>query len=204
MNKQATYLALGDSYTIGEQVAIQSSFPYQLADCLNRNGLVLGVPKIIATTGWTSGELQNAINNSGLNQMFDIVTLLIGVNNQYRGEPSERYRVEFKALLQTAIDFANGNKARVFVLSIPDWGTTPYALNRGCDLEEIAEEIDAFNAIKKEETIALGVSYTDITAASRKAANDIGLLAPDGLHYSAKMYAEWVELLIPTVIKAMK
>lgn len=204
MNKPGTYLALGDSYTIGEEVGIESSFPYQLADGLNNCGLVIGIPRIIATTGWTSGELQHAINKSGLNQKFDLVTLLIGVNNQYRGESPEQFRAEFKALLQTAIDFADGNKARVFVLSIPDWGVTPYAVNSGRDQQRIAEEINGFNALKKEETMALGISYTDITTTSRKAANDIELLTPDGLHYSAKMYAEWVDILLPTVIKAMK
>ncbi|MFA4867225.1 MAG: GDSL-type esterase/lipase family protein [Pedobacter sp.] len=203
MNKSVSYLALGDSYTIGEEVAIENSFPYQLANVLSKRGFVVNRPEIIATTGWTTSELQNAIAKSSLNQKFDIVTLLIGVNNQYRGESLVSYRKEFKALLQTAIDFTNGNKARVFVLSIPDWGVTPYAFNSGRDQELVTKEIDAFNAINYEETTILDVSYTDVTTSSRKAGSETDLLAKDGLHYSAKMYAEWVELLKQGVIKVI-
>ncbi len=174
-----------------------------MADILNKNGYIVNRPEIIATTGWTTSELQDAIVKSGLNQKFDIVTLLIGVNNQYRGESLQIYREEFKALLQTAIDFTNGNKARVFVLSIPDWGVTPYAVNSGRDQELIAREIGNFNAINYKETISLGVSYTDVTASSRKAGSEMDLLTKDELHYSAKMYAEWVGLLKQEVIKVI-
>jgi lysophospholipase L1-like esterase len=203
MNKPISYLALGDSYTIGEEVPIENCFPYQLADSLNQSGFMVNRPKIIATTGWTTNELQDAIAKSGLNQKFDLVTLLIGVNNQYRGESLNIYREEFKSLLQTAIDFTNGNKARVFVLSIPDWGVTPYAINSGRDQELIAREIDAFNTINHEETILLDVSYTNVTTSSRKAGSEMDLLTKDELHYSAKMYAEWVGLLKQEVIKVI-
>jgi len=198
------YLALGDSYTIGESVAMESNFPYQLAARLKDNGLDVGTPKIIATTGWTTSELQAAIKKAALKQKFEMVTLLIGVNNQYRGESLSVYRKEFKELLQTALDFADGNKNRVFVLSIPDWGVTPFGAGSGRDQQSVAKDIDAFNAINKEETLVVGISYTDITVASRRAATDRTLVATDGLHYSAKMHAEWVESLKPAVIKALK
>lgn len=199
-----SYLALGDSYTIGESVPMESNFPHQLAARLNHEGLDVGLPRIIAKTGWTTSELQAAIKAAALKQKFGLVTLLIGVNNQYRGESLNIYRKEFKELLQTALDFANGDKTHVFVVSIPDWGVTPYGLNSGRSQLTIASEIDAFNAINKEETLALGVNYTDITAASRKALSDASLVAADGLHYSAKMHAEWVANLLPAVVKALK
>lgn len=203
MNKSISYLALGDSYTIGEEVSKENSFPYQLAGILSQDGFMVNKPEIIATTGWTTSELQDAIVKSGLKQKFDIVTLLIGVNNQYRGESLEVYREEFRALLQTAIDFTNGNKSKVFVLSIPDWGVTPYAVDSGRDQELIATEIDAFNAINYKETIALGISYTNVTNSSRRAGSETELLTKDRLHYSAKMYAEWVEILRQEVIKVI-
>ncbi|WP_235005251.1 SGNH/GDSL hydrolase family protein [Pedobacter nyackensis] len=199
-----SYLALGDSYTIGESVPLESNFPYQLSAKLNNNGLDVAKPHIIAVTGWTTSELQAAIKAESLKQKFGLVTLLIGVNNQYRGESLDTYRKEFKALLQTAIDFADGNKAHVFVVSIPDWGVTPYGLSSGRDLKAVADEIDAFNAINKEETLAEGISYTDITPASRKASTAPDLIATDGLHYSPKMHAEWVDSLTPAVVKALK
>jgi len=198
------YLALGDSYTIGESVSLESNFPYQLSAKLNRDGLDVAKPHIIAVTGWTTSELQAAIEAESLKQKFGLVTLLIGVNNQYRGESLETYRKEFKALLQTAIDFADGNKAHVFVVSIPDWGVTPYGLSSGRDLKAVADEIDAFNAINKEETLAKGISYTDVTPASRRASTAPDLVATDGLHYSAKMHAEWVDSLTPAIVKALK
>lgn len=198
-SKTYTYLALGDSYTIGESVKAPESFPYQLQQKLNKEGYALAEPEIIARTGWTSGELQTAIRNRKVNRTFDVVTLLIGVNNQYRGYSTETYRKEFRALLQTAVSLAGNKKEHVFVVSIPDWGVTPYARQNGFALQTVAREIDTFNAINREETQALGISYTDITPGSRKAAADATLLAPDGLHPSGKMYAEWVTALYPAV-----
>lgn len=186
-----TYLALGDSYTIGESVPAKESFPYYFAAQLQSKGFRVGLPKIIAKTGWTTDELQTAIAAEQLNKTFDFVTLLIGVNNQYRGYSKTTYRKEFKELLQTAISFAGGNKKRVFVLSIPDWGVTPFGLSSGKSKKDIADDIDAFNAINKEETLAMGVSYTDITSGSRNAATDLSLVAKDGLHYSSKMHLQW-------------
>jgi lysophospholipase L1-like esterase len=186
-----TYLALGDSYTIGESVSQKESFPYQVSSMLNDQGLKFAAPKIIAKTGWTTDELQAAIKAEKITQTYDVVTLLIGVNNQYRGNSQATYRKEFKELLQTAIGFAGGNKKHVFVVSIPDWGVTPFGKGSGRSTTTIAQEIDAFNAICREETLIMGVSYIDITPGSRNAATDASLVASDGLHPSGKMYSEW-------------
>lgn len=200
-----TYLALGDSYTIGEAVDQKESFPYQLTAQLKIEGKNLAAsPKVIAKTGWTTDELQLAIKAENLNQSFDMVTLLIGVNNQYRGYSATIYRKEFKELLQTAIDFAGKNKKHVFVVSIPDWGVTPFGKSSGRDLQTITQEIDAFNAIAKEETLALGISYTDITPGSRKASTDLSLVATDGLHPSGKMYQEWAVKVSMAVLEGLK
>lgn len=190
-SRDLTYLALGDSYTIGEAVEQELSFPYQLLRELNAQNIRFAHPKIIAKTGWTTDELQTAIEAENITQKFDIVTLLIGVNNQYRGNSPITYRKEFKELLQTAIGYANGNKKHVFVVSIPDWGVTPFGKDSGKNQQTVTLEIDAFNAINKEETLVLGMSYTDITPGSRFAATDLSLVATDGLHPSGKMYAEW-------------
>lgn len=201
---QLSYLALGDSYTIGEQVMQSESFPYQLRINLSKQALNLTVPKVIATTGWTTGELIAGIKTETLAAKYDLVTLLIGVNNQYRGNSIDLYRTEFRELLKTAIIFAGGNTAHVFVVSIPDWGATAYAKQSGRDVQIIAKEIDAFNAVNKEETLKAGVSYTDITPASKKASANASLITTDGLHPSGKMYKEWVENLSPSIIKAFK
>ena len=203
-NNTFTYLALGDSYTIGESVSQTESFPYQLVSALKSVDLAIVQPTIIAKTGWTTDELQTAIKAENSTQNYDIVTLLIGVNNQYRGNSPTTYRKEFAALLQTAINFAGKNKNHVFVVSIPDWGVTPFGKASGKDINAIGLEIDAFNAFAKEETLAMDVSYTDITIISRNAATDLALVASDGLHPSGKMYAEWAKKVAPSVIKAIK
>lgn len=199
-----TYLALGDSYTIGEAVAQAESFPYQLKKLLGQNQLTLSDPKIIATTGWTTDELQNGIKQAKLTSKYDVVTLLIGVNNQYRDYSIEVYKKEFSELLQEAIAFANGNSKHVFVISIPDWSVTPYAKGSTKSAATIAEEIDRFNAVNRQITLAAGVDYTDITPASRRAATEPELIAKDGLHPGAKMYAEWANLLLPKIVKVLK
>lgn len=198
-SKSYTYLALGDSYTIGEQVKQEESFPFQLQNALKANNFNVKAPKIIATTGWTTNELQNAIKQVNLTEKYDFVTLLIGVNNQYRGYSIETYKKEFSELLQQAIAFANGDKNKVFVVSIPDWGVTPFANGGPRSAQTIAEEIDIFNAANKQITLAAGVSYTDITPASRNAANDLALVASDGLHPSGKMYNQWAAALLPKI-----
>ena len=201
-NTNYTYLALGDSYTVGESVSQKDSFPFQLVALLNSLGRTFSTaPKIIAKTGWTTSELQNGIKlDNGVAPTYDVVTLLIGVNNQYRGNSIVDYRKEFKELLQTAINFAGGNKKHVFVISIPDWGVTAFGKASGRDQKIIAKEIDAFNAVNKEETMAMGLSYTAITPGSRIVATDASLIANDGLHPSSKMYAEWAGALAPKII----
>jgi lysophospholipase L1-like esterase len=199
-NTKLTYLALGDSYTIGQSVEASQNFPNQLAAKLNTMGYKVEAPMIIARTGWTTDELISAIKNSYVTKKFDIVTLLIGVNNQYRGYPVDNYRTEFAELLNTALSYANGKKTRVFVVSIPDYGVTPYA--QGSDKAKIAREIDEYNNIAKQTSTA--VTFIDITPESRDAANDPALIASDGLHPSAKMYTEWVKLIAPAVDKNLK
>lgn len=198
-SERLTYLALGDSYTIGEAVPTEGNFPSQLTKILNDKGLAVAAPKIIATTGWTTSELQAAIKTAQLSQKFDFVTLLIGVNNQYRGQSVEVYKKEFAELLQTAIDFAKGDVSKVFVVSIPDWGVTPFGKNSGREVQQISKEIDEFNAAAKVITENRNVSFTDITPASRLAATDDNLVAGDGLHPSAKMYLDWAVHLAPKV-----
>ncbi|MBC7399874.1 MAG: SGNH/GDSL hydrolase family protein [Mucilaginibacter sp.] len=195
-----TYLALGDSYTIGESVTQDQSFPYQLTAQLNTQ-LKVAAPTIIATTGWTTLDLINGINNSGATtKMYNFVTLLIGVNDQYQGMSQEAFRSRFIALLNTAIKFANGDKNRVFVISIPDYSVTPYVSGNNTEtLTRIALEINAFNGVSKVESDKVGVNYINITDISQQAANDRSLLAPDGLHPSAKMYSLWVQRLVPLV-----
>lgn len=186
-----SYLALGDSYTIGESVQQKETFPIQLSEKLKVAGFDIESTKIIAKTGWTTDELSAAIQNQKLNQTYDLVTLLIGVNNQYRGRDAEEYRTQLKDLIRTSIQFANGNAQNVIVVSIPDYGVTPFAQNR--NPEKIASEIDLFNTIKKEETQKAGAIFIDITPISREAKTNKNLVADDGLHPSAEMYRLWVE-----------
>lgn len=195
------FLALGDSYTIGESVQPVERWPVQLAALLRAQGIKVDDPVIIATTGWTTDELWAGIDRADPQGRFDLVALLIGVNNQYRGRDQEEYRGQFAGLLQRAIDFAGGEPLRVFVLSIPDWGVTPFA--EGRDRPAIAAAIDAFNAVNKEETARLGAYYVDVTPLSRRARDDPSLIADDGLHPSGKMYAEWARLALPVARDAL-
>lgn len=204
MGQKLSYLALGDSYTIGEAVVQSESFPYQLVEVLRKIGLDTDEPVIIAKTGWTTSELQSAIASASLDQTFDLVTLLIGVNNQYRKESLDLYREEFRTLLSTALQFADHDKSRVFVIAIPDWGVTPFGIQSGRGVELIAKEIDAFNAINKAETLLLGISYTDISVDSRLAFSDSDLIAVDGLHPSGKMYQGWAKKVSDSVSSALK
>lgn len=204
MTQNKTYLALGDSYTIGEAVEQSQSFPYQLQKQLINTGIDIDEPTIIAKTGWTTDELQQAINEADIKQTFDIVTLLIGVNNQYRGYPEDTYRKEFIELLHGAIGFARGNKNHVFVVSIPDWGVTEFAKQQNRDEAKVAQEINAFNLINKEETLKLGSVYIDITQNSRKAKTDYSLIAEDGLHPSGKMYYDWSNALYEKIAEVFK
>lgn len=193
-NQSYTYLALGDSYTIGESVTENERFPVQLVDTLTSYESVAKDTTIVAKTGWTTDELAEGIKQAELKEAYDLVTLLIGVNNQYRGRSVENYREEFVPLLQKAIRFADGDPEKVIVISIPDWGVTPFAKER--DREQIAREIDAYNKVNKEEAEAAGVKYVNVTPISRQAAQNPDLVAGDGLHPSGEMYSLWVELLV--------
>lgn len=195
------YLALGDSYTIGESVAPGNRFPVQLQKGLETTGIELSEPEIIARTGWTTDELAEAIAHSAKKPEYRLVTLLIGVNNQYRGRNPEEYREQFRQLLRTAVSFAGNNEHRVIVLSIPDYGYTPFgAPNR----EKISREIDVFNQINLEETRKTGAHYVDITPISRRGLTEPTLVAADRLHPSAEMYRLWVELLLPKATEILK
>lgn len=196
------YLALGDSYTIGELVPATENFPHQLATMLNAQGLKVAEPVIIATTGWTTDELAAAIKERNIQDTFSFVTLLIGVNNQYRGRDLDNYRQEYLQLLDTAIRYVNGHVNNVFVLSIPDWGVTPFA--EGRDRAQIAKDIDAYNAACKDITLAHKCHYLDITDSTRKNGTTPEYLAEDGLHPSGKEYKIWAERLIPMVAKVLK
>jgi len=194
-NMKYHYLALGDSYTIGESVPAQDNFPNQTAAILAKDSIGLFPPRIIARTGWTTNELISGIRSSAaenpLYNPYDLVSLLIGVNNQYRGYPVETYKREFEDLLKKAILYAGNRPGRVIVLSIPDWGVTPFAGER--DREQIAREIDEYNRLNREIATRNNVRYLDITPWTREAAADPSLIAPDGLHPSAKEYRRWAE-----------
>ncbi|MCB9006173.1 MAG: SGNH/GDSL hydrolase family protein [Ardenticatenaceae bacterium] len=195
------YLALGDSYTIGERVPVADRWPVQLVAALRAQGLAIADPEIIAKTGWTTAELADGIDQAQPQGPYDLVSLLIGVNNQYRGLSQDAYRAEFVELLDTAVAFANNDPNRVFVVSIPDWGVTPFGQRR--DSEEVSAAIDAFNAINRTETENRGIVYIDITPISRQAIDNRTLIADDGLHPSGKMYRLWVEEMQPAVCRLL-
>ena len=187
------FLALGDSYTIGESVADTERWPMQLVHELRSLGYECKEPKIIATTGWRTDDLNSAINNAQLKQAYNLVSLLIGVNNQYQGKSAKDYAPEFEALLKRAIDFAQGEKSKVFVVSIPDYGFTPFGKDKQV---EITRAIDEFNNVNKTISEKLGITYIDITPISRKGFEDPELVATDGLHPSGKMYRMWVKEIV--------
>ena len=201
-DKALTFLALGDSYTIGESVPIFENFPYQTVQLLRKNGISVHAPEIVAKTGWTTDELMAGINRTTFEKSYDIVTLLIGVNNQYRGKDPSTYEKEFEKLLNKAIAFAGGNKQHVFVLSIPDWGATPFAASR--DRIKIGNEIDLFNSINKKSTDAAGIAYISITEGSREATSNASLVAKDGLHPSGLEYGRWARKLADAILKSIR
>lgn len=197
----ARVLALGDSYTIGEGVAVADRWPNQLAQSLRAKGMSIGEPEIVARTGWTTDRLLSGIDAAKPLAPYSLVTLMIGVNDQYWDRDRDRYRAGFVELLQRAIAYAGGNAKRVVVVSIPDWGVTPFAIDR--DRAKIAAQIDRFNAVAREEATFAGAHFVDVTPISRRAATDPTLLAPDGLHPSAKMYAQWVAVIEPAARLAL-
>ena len=199
--KEIRFLALGDSYTIGEGVEAAERWPMQLAALLRAEGVKVAKPQIIARTGWTTSELKTGIEKARPVGSFDLVSLSIGVNNQYRGLDVERYRMEYRELLKRAIELAGGEPERVIVLSIPDWSATPFAAGR--DRDKIAREIIQFNMVKRQESWAAEVQYVDVTGISQGAAEDLTLVAGDGLHPSGKMYGEWARQALPAAMKVV-
>jgi lysophospholipase L1-like esterase len=185
------YLALGDSYTIGEGVAVGERWPVLLAERLRADGIPVAPPRIIATTGWTTDELSAAMDAAEPLGEWDLVSLLIGVNNQYRGRPVADFEAEFGALLERAVKLARGRADRVIVLAIPDWGVTPFA--EGRDRAAIARELDAYNAAKRTICARRGVAFVDIAPVSRRLGADPASLAADGLHPGAALYRHWAQ-----------
>jgi len=197
-----SYLALGDSYTIGQGVPPSERFPEQLVAKLISNGFAVQAPEIIATTGWTTQNLLQAIQSKNPATNYRFVTLLIGVNNQYLQHDTVGYREQFQLCLAKAIELAASDKRRVFVLSIPDYSVTPFGQNQ--DPATISKQIDQYNAINKEVTLSFGISYTDITPISRAALNEPSFTAGDGLHPSGKQYVFWVDQLVPKIAELLK
>jgi lysophospholipase L1-like esterase len=195
-----SFLALGDSYTIGQSVAESERWPVQLVAELREQGVEIADPVIIARTGWTTRDLLASIEMRYQGETYDIVSLLIGVNNQFQGRSIDEYSREFEELLAFAISAAGGRPERVFVLSIPDWGYTPFA--EGRNRAGISEAIDEFNAVNRAASLAAGVHYFDITPSSRSF--DAELIAGDGLHPSGEMYALWVQQVLPAALAELK
>ncbi|MDE0470637.1 MAG: SGNH/GDSL hydrolase family protein [Ekhidna sp.] len=197
-----TFLALGDSYTIGEAVSENERWPMQLSDRLLKDSIRLK-PTIMAATGWTTDELMSEIEKSNIRGPYDLVSLLVGVNNQYRGYSEKQFEAEFKALLDQAIGFAGGNNHHVFVVSIPDYGVTPFVRKKDLNAERVKYELDRYNAIAQKIATLREVSFMNITPISRKAGNSPELTAADGLHPSGKMYGMWVDHIYTQVYNSL-
>ena len=197
--KAYTYLALGDSYTIGEKVPSEENFPNQVVSILRKKEFDFATPRVVAKTGWTTDELQLGINKSKLETRYDFVSLLVGVNNQYRGREASDYKQEFESLLQQALKFAGNNPKRLIVLSIPDWSITSFA--EGKDRQMIALQIDEYNKINKQVADKYRVHYINITLRTRQAAANIELLAEDCLHPSGKEYKKWA-VVVAAIIES--
>lgn len=195
------FLALGDSYTIGEGVSDPERWPNQLARLLRARDVEIADPHIFARTAWTTDELTDAIAAERLRGSFDLVSLLVGVNDQYRGRPVQSFAGEFALLLQRASVFAGARASRVIAISIPDWGASPFA--EGQDRALISREISTYNARARELAGAIGASWVDITDISRRMQHDSVLIATDGLHPSGEMYRQWAEALLPAAISAL-
>ena len=197
-----SYLALGDSYTIGESVALYDGFPYLTVQMLRDAGFYFTAPEIIAKTSWTSFELAEHILHTRLSDSYDFVSLLIGVNNQYRGLSQEEFAADFDFLLNKSIHLSGERPEHVFVLSIPDWGMTPFAKKSKKD--SIGIEIDTFNVICRNAAKKHGAQFIDITEESRQVVNDPDLLSTDQLHYSAKEHTIWANKLADGIKKQLR
>ena len=198
---QLRFLALGDSYTIGQNVEIAERWPVQLVQRLRGEGVNIGEAEIIALTGWTTRQLTEALVTSNTQGQFDIVSLMIGVNNQYQGFGIGQYRLEFIELLRRSVAYTVNKPSHVIVVSIPDWSVTPFA--EGENRARVAKEIDDFNAVNRDEAAKVGASYVNVTTVSRRAADEPRLLSDDGLHPSGAMYSRWVDLIIPACHEAV-
>ena len=201
---EVSFLALGDSYTIGEGVGAAERWPVQLAALARQQGQPVQAPTIIARTGWTTAELQAAVAEAHAQKTYGLVSLQIGVNNQYRGQTVGLYRTEFRALLRTAVGFAGGRSGRVLVLSIPDWGQSPFARRQGRDPAAIGAEINRFNTVAQQECQQAGVAYIDITPLTRTAAGDAAAFTRDGLHYAGPHLRQWAQQALPVVQGLLK
>jgi lysophospholipase L1-like esterase len=186
-----TFLALGDSYTIGQSVPPGDRWPVQLAKKLRGAGIDISDPVIIARTGWTTGDLLAAIDRADLKSNFNLVTLMIGVNNEFQGRSEEEYRRQFRELLKRSIALAGGKASHVIVLSIPDWTATPFGAQY--DVKRMSAEVDRFNAICREESAKTSAQYVDVTRTSREVKDNPDFVADDGLHPSGKQYAAWIK-----------
>ncbi|MGN2248794.1 SGNH/GDSL hydrolase family protein [Frateuria sp. GZRe14] len=195
------YLALGDSYTIGEAVPATGRWPVQLVHQLRARGVAIDDPQIIAVTGWTTDELSAAMDAATFTPPYDLVTLLIGVNNQYRGRAAGEYRSQFSGLLRRAIALAGDRAAHVVVVSIPDWGVTRFAREQDRDPAQIARALDVYNAIARDEAGRAGTRWVDITPISRRHPD---LVADDGLHPGAAQYTLWTDAILPAAATAVK
>jgi lysophospholipase L1-like esterase len=193
IKEKIKFLALGDSYTIGQSVSVNERWPVQLILRLRQKGFDCFDARIIATTGWRTDDLKRAILNANPAHDYTLVALLIGVNNYYQGKSSESYAPEFEELVDMAIKIAANEKERVFILSIPDYGYTPFGQS---NQQQISKGIDEFNAINKNIASRYGIQYFDITNISRRALKEPNLVADDGLHPSGKMYKQWVDLIL--------
>jgi lysophospholipase L1-like esterase len=192
------YLALGDSYTIGESVAESERWPMQLSERLRAEGRAIENPRIIAVTGWRTDQLKKAMGEAQLSNEYGLVSLLIGVNNQYQKKSVESYGPEFEDLLRAAVTLAGGQKKNVFVVSIPDYGYTPFGKPNQA---EISKAVDQFNAVNKAIAGQMGITYVNITDLTREGLSNPEYVAGDGLHPSGKMYARWVDRILPALIK---
>lgn len=198
------YLALGDSYTIGESVVVSERWPQQLVELLRQRGVAIADPEIIAVTGWTTEELMAAIDRQDPPNDYGLVSVLAGVNNQYRGQSVETYAAELRALLDRAVTFAGGNRQRVFVLSIPDWTATPFFASTGRDFESQRNQMARYNVACREVAEAAGLAYYDITPSTLKAATDRSLVAADGLHPSGELYKRWASQIVDRVHETLR
>lgn len=199
--RELTYLALGDSYTIGESVPYEDRWPTRLVQLLRKSGKEVAAPVFVSRTGWTADELIREIHSIGDPNTYDLVTLLIGVNNQYRGLDIDLFRQNFKELLGIAAKFARGKKSHVVVVSIPNWGLVPFA--KGRNAAQITAAIKHYNEVCAHETRAFGAQFVDISPLADKAAGDPSFVASDGLHYSGKMHQLWAEKVLPVAKKIL-